>query len=71
MATHSSLLAWENPMHRGAWWLQPTGLHTARHKLATKQQQLPKCRGCRIQDTVSSILKLISEMYLWEKGYEI
>jgi len=20
MATHSSILAWENPMDRGAWW---------------------------------------------------
>ena len=20
MATHSSILAWRNPMHRGAWW---------------------------------------------------
>ena len=25
MAIHSSILAWKNPMDRGAWWLQSTG----------------------------------------------
>ena len=26
MATHSSLLAWENPMDRGAWWATDPGV---------------------------------------------
>ena len=26
MATHSSILAWENPMDRGAWWAAAHGV---------------------------------------------
>ena len=39
-ATHCSILAWENPMDRGAWWAVVHGGHNSvRHDLATKQQQ--------------------------------
>ena len=37
MATHSSILAWENPMDRGAWWATVHGGHKrVRHALVTK-----------------------------------
>ena len=39
MATHSSILAWENPMDRGAWWATDHGVARVGHDLATKQQQ--------------------------------
>ena len=39
MATHSSILAWEIPWTEGPGGLQFMGLQTARHDLATKQQQ--------------------------------
>ena len=31
MATHSSILAWRNPMDRGAWWAAVIGSHRVRH----------------------------------------
>ena len=31
MTTHSSILAWNIPMDRGAWWLQSMGLQRVRH----------------------------------------
>lgn len=37
VATHSLVLAWENPID-GAWRLQRTGPERARHHLATEQQ---------------------------------
>ena len=30
MATHSSILAWENPMDRGAWWDTVCGVAKSR-----------------------------------------
>ena len=40
MATHSSILAWENPMDRGAWNVTVHGGHKrVGHDLVTKQQQ--------------------------------
>ena len=32
MATHSSILAWENSMDRGGWWLQSMGSQRVRHE---------------------------------------
>jgi len=41
MGTHSSILAWEIPMNRGAWWAVVHGVSKrVRHDLVTKQQQL-------------------------------
>ena len=37
MATHSSILAWKNPMDRGAWWATVHGVTRVGHKLATKR----------------------------------
>ena len=34
----SRILAWGNPMDRGAWWLQPIGLQRVGHDWPTKQQ---------------------------------
>ena len=31
MATHSSILAWENPMDRGTWWAQSMGSERVGH----------------------------------------
>ena len=39
MATHWSILAWKNPMDRGAWWATVHGVARVRHDLVTKQQQ--------------------------------
>ena len=39
MATHSTILAWKNPMDRGAWQATVHGVTRVRHDLATKQQQ--------------------------------
>ena len=36
MATHSSVLAWENPMDREAWRATVHGVARVRHDLATK-----------------------------------
>ena len=35
MATHPSILAWRNPMDRGAWWLQSMGLQIVLHDWET------------------------------------
>ena len=40
LVTHSSILAWKNPMDRGAWHATVHGGHKrVGHDLATKQQQ--------------------------------
>ena len=39
MATHSSILAWENPMDRGAWWATVHGVAKSWAQLRTKQQR--------------------------------
>ena len=36
MATHSSILAWKNPMDRGAWQATVHGVARAGHNLAAK-----------------------------------
>ena len=33
MATHSSILAWENPMDRGAWWATVHGIAKSQTQL--------------------------------------
>ena len=40
MATHSSILAWKNPMDRGAWQATVHGVARAGHSLATKPPTL-------------------------------
>ena len=39
MATRSSILAWRNPMSRGAWQATAHRVTRVEHNLATKQQQ--------------------------------
>ena len=34
MATHSSILAWRNPMDRGAWWATVYGVAKSRTQLS-------------------------------------
>ena len=34
MATHSSILAWKNPMDRGAWWAPVHGVARSRTRLS-------------------------------------
>ena len=34
MATHSSTLAWKNPMNRGAWWAAVHGIATSLTRLS-------------------------------------
>ena len=34
MATHSSILAWKNPMERGAWWTTVQGLAKSQTQLS-------------------------------------
>ena len=34
MATHSSILAWKNPMDRGAWWATVHGVTKSRTRLS-------------------------------------
>ena len=36
MANLSSILAWKNPINRGAWWATVLGIARVRHDLATK-----------------------------------
>ena len=36
MANLSSILAWKNPIDRGAWWATVLGIARVRHDLATK-----------------------------------
>ena len=40
MATYSSILAWKNPMDRGAWQATVHGVARAGHSLATKPPTL-------------------------------
>ena len=42
MVTHSSSLAWENPMDKGAWWTAVHGVGN-RHKWATKHSTAHVC----------------------------
>ena len=39
VTTHSSILAWEIPMDRGAWQATIHGVQRVGHDLATEQQQ--------------------------------
>ena len=39
MATHSSILAWKNPMDRGAWQATVHWVERAGHNLATKPKK--------------------------------
>ena len=42
MVTHSSILAWKNPMDRGAWPAdRPWGSQKVGHNLATEPQAFP------------------------------
>ena len=34
MATHSSILAWKNPMDRGAWWATLHGVSKSQKRLS-------------------------------------
>jgi len=34
MVTHSSILAWENPMDRGAWWATVHGVSKSQTRLS-------------------------------------
>jgi len=36
MASHSNILAWRNPMDRGAWWAIVHGVIGVRHHFMTK-----------------------------------
>ena len=42
MATHSSILAWKNPMDRGAWGATVHGVTKSQIQLSTRQQQHSK-----------------------------
>ena len=42
MATQSSILAWKNPMDRGAWQAAVHGVKRAGHNLATKPKKKRK-----------------------------
>ena len=45
MATHSSILAWKNPMDREAWQATVHGVAGVGHDLATKPPPPPKLWG--------------------------
>ena len=38
MATHSSILAWENPMDRGDWWTTVYGVTKSHTRLSTHME---------------------------------
>ena len=40
MATHSSILAWENPMNKGAWWATVLGVAKSRTQLKRLSSRL-------------------------------
>ena len=40
MATHSSILAWENRMDRGAWWAAVRGVAKSWHDRGTKHSHI-------------------------------
>ena len=43
MAIHSSILAWKNPMDRGAWWVivhRVAESDTSEHSIQTKRMQV-------------------------------
>ena len=54
MVTHSSILVWENPMDRGAWWATFHGVRV-RQDLATKQQQSLKSEAVTLAMGLSGI----------------
>ena len=39
MATHSDILAWRNPMDRGAWWATVHGVASVGHDLASNHHK--------------------------------
>ena len=43
MATHSSIVAWKNPVDRGAWWATVHGvIQRVRHNLVTEERNVIK-----------------------------
>ena len=55
MATHSSILAWKNPMDRGAWQGTIQGVARIRHNLATK----PLTHHIQQNDSIINICYII------------
>ena len=53
MATHSSILAWKNPLERGAWRATVLGVSRVGHNLATKPPPPPKA-GKRNQQLITA-----------------
>ena len=49
MATQSSILAWKNPMDRGAWQAAVHGVKRAGHNLATKPKKKERNRASSVQ----------------------
>ena len=44
MATHSSILAWKNPLERGTWWTIVQRVTKSQTQLSDKDSELEKCR---------------------------
>ena len=59
MATHSSILAWKNPIDRGAWRAAVHGVARGRHDWATKPPPL-----CRILESTFKWYHVVS-VFLW------
>ena len=62
MATHSSILAWEIPVDRGAWQATVHGIARVGHDLATKPPEAPSafkmnnCSDSRVALKIEGLL---------------
>ena len=70
MAPHSSTLAWENPMDRGAWWVAVHGIAKSRTRLSDFTFTFPFHALEKEMATHSSVLawRIPSLGFWWEPG---
>ena len=62
MATHSSVLAWRNPMGRGAWWATVHGV--AESDMTERLSSSSKCGFSLIQHILIDVQNLRLDRYL-------
>ena len=66
MATHSSILAWENPLDRGAWWAIVPGVTNTWTRLKQLNTYKIYYKMFLLSWKVSSKIGVISSFNIWK-----